>query len=304
MDMNDAIESAIQQMRAAGLDENTIELYRQQMIAAQQAAQFTAPEFTSFAKQSEDFAEQFQNPDFQAELAGTLLGNDEDELVMKENTTLTPAQQFGIACGADLAFLNGYSLNTLEEDVDQETIQEQLSEWWGIEDKKDLLEILVSLSQGRHCVEFNVLDKALKMNEEDGAKFLAEHFPDEDDMDVAISRLENLAEAYEQFKADGLWKKSTPPNLIAWDLVRFVNLCRNGFDAGLLSQEEALKCISDIAKLLQKEFKSWKELSIAYQFGRYIWGGDDQYEWLKEGMETLLTHNESPWVNLDWNMAL
>ena len=305
MNMNDAIESALQQMRAAGMDENTIELYRQQMQMAQEMNQFAAPEFTSFAKQSTEFAEQFQDPDFQTELASSFLeGDDEDEVVMKENTTLTPAQQWGIACGADLAFLNGYPLNTLEEDVDQEMMQSQLSEWWGIESKDDLIEMLDSLGEGRHCIDFAILDKAFRMDEDEGAKFLAEHFTDDEDMEVAIDRINNLAEAYEQFKADGLWKKSTPPNFIAWDLVRRINVCRNGFDAGFITEKEALKIIVDTAKRLQKEFKSWRELSIAYQFGRYIWGGDDQYEWLKDGMETLLTHEESPWVNLDWNTAL
>ena len=304
MDMNDAIESALQQMRAAGLDENTIEVYRQQMQMAQQMNQFTAPEFTSFAKQSTEFAEQFQDPDFQAELAGALFDGDDEEVVMKENTTLTPAQQWGIACGADLAFLNGYPLNTLEEDIDQEMMQEQLSEWWGIESTEDLTEMLDSLAEGRHSSVFALLDKAFKMDTDKGAELLAEHFPDEDEMDVAIDRIDNLSEAYEQFKADGLWKKSTPPNFIAWDLVRRINVCRNGFDAGFISEKDALNVIVDSAKRLQKEYGSWRELSIAYQFGRYIWGGDDQYEWLKEGMETLLTHEDSPWVNLDWNLSL
>ena len=294
--MNDTLEAAIQQMRASGVDENTIEIYRQQMAMAQQM-------MPDFSQQAAAFAEQMQDTDFQAELADAFLGDD-DEIVMKEETTLTPAQQWGIACGADLAFLNGYPLNVLEEEVDQEVMQTQLLEWWGIENKKKLLEMLDSLAAGRHCVTFALIDKALKIGIEEGAEFLAKNIPDEDELDTALERLDNLAEAYEQFKADGLWKKTTPPNFIAWDLVRRINVCRNGFDAGLLNEKEALTIITDTAKRLQKEFKSWRELSIAYQFGRYIWGGDDQYEWLKEGMETLLTHEDSPWVNLEWNMNL
>ena len=302
MNMNDAIESALEQMRAAGMDENTIEVYRQQMLAAQQMSQFTAPEFTSFAQPSADFLGDMQQAG--EEMMGALLGDDEDEVVMKEDTTLTPAQQFGIACGADLAFLNGYPLNTLEEDVDKEMIQEQLSEWWGIENKKDLKEMLDSLAEGRHSSVFALLDKVYKMDTDKGAAVLAENFTDEDEMETAIDRIENLAGAYEQFQADGLWKKSTPPNFIVWDLARRINVCRNGFDAGFISEKDALAIIVDTAKRLQKEYGSWRELSIAYQFGRYVWGGDDQYEWLKEGMETLLTHEDSPWVNLNWNMPL
>ena len=38
MNTNDALEAAIQQMRASGVDEATIEIYRQQMAMAQQMA--------------------------------------------------------------------------------------------------------------------------------------------------------------------------------------------------------------------------------------------------------------------------
>jgi len=302
MNLNNAIESAIQQMRASGLDENTIESYRQQMLMAQQAAQYTAPKFTSYAQPSVDFADEIQKGT-QQEMLDAFLG-DEEEVIINKNTTLTPTQQWGIACGADLTFLNGYPLNTLEEDVDREMMQEQLSEWWGIENKTDFTEMLDSLAKRRHSRVFELFDKVFKMDTDKGAEVLAENFHDEDEMEVAIEHLDNLAEAYEQFNADGLWKKSTAPNFIVWDLARLINLCRNGFDAGFINEEDALNIIVDSAKRLQKEYKSWRELSIAYQFGRYIWGGNDQYEWLKEGMETLLTHEDSPWVNLDWNMPL
>ena len=297
MNMNDTLDAAIQQMRASGVDESTIEIYRQQMAMAQQM-------MPDFSQQAAAFAEQMQDTDFQAELADAFLGDDDEEVVIKEETTLTPSQQWGIACGADLAFLNGYPLNTLGEDVDQEMMQAQLSEWWGIENKKDLMEMLDSLAKGRHCIDFALIDKALKMGVEKGAEFLTGSISDEDELETALERLVNLTEAYEQFNADGLWKKPTPPNFIAWDLVRCINVCRNGFDAGFINENEALVIIVDTAKRLQKEFKSWRELSIAYQFGRYIWGGDDQYEWLKGGMETLLTHEDSPWVNLEWNLSL
>ena len=43
---------------------------------------------------------------------------------------------------------------------------------------------------------------------------------------------------------------------------------------------------------------------MGYQFGRAVWGGLEQYEDLKEGMEWLLTEEDSPWVTLPFTMKL
>jgi len=301
MNTNDALEAAIQQMRASGVDEATIEIYRQQMAMAQQMA--SNPMLSALTQQAAAFAQQMQNTDFQSDFVNSLLG--EEDVEMKPETTLTPAQQWAVACGADLAFLNGYPLNTLEEDMDKRTMKKQLSEWWGVKNKEDLLGMLDYLEEGGQRNIFALIDKAVRKGSEEAAEeFLAGKIQDEEQLEVAVERLNNMLEAYEQFKEDGLWTESTTPNFIAWDMVRLINLCRNGFDAGYLSEEEALTIIVDVAQQLQKEFKSWRDLSIAYQFGRYVWGGDDQYEDLKDGMETLLSNKKSPWVNLDWNMNL
>jgi hypothetical protein len=94
------------------------------------------------------------------------------------------------------------------------------------------------------------------------------------------------------------------PNMLIWDLGRLINISRFAFDAKIIDRATALSYIKDAALLIKKNYKSWKELSVGYQFGRAGWGGMDEYEELKEGMEQLLSEKDSPWVTLAWNTKL
>jgi hypothetical protein len=89
-----------------------------------------------------------------------------------------------------------------------------------------------------------------------------------------------------------------------WDLGRLINITRFAFDGGLIDRKTALALLKEAALLIKKTYTSWKDLSIAYQFGRAVWGGLGEYEELQEGMEQLLTETDSPWVTLPFDMEL
>ena len=275
------IEAQLQQLRDMGMTEDMISTYRQQIEASMQAA----------------------------EQMGVNIGEAYDtdldsSITMAETTDLTPEQQWGVACGADLAVLNDHPLNTLETGSSKSMMRSQLSDWWGVDGRDELLAMFAYLEEGGHRHRFAHVDTALRMSATAEAKKYLEDNLD-DDFDTAMEWFHNMREAYEQFAEDGLLPENAPlPNLMAWDYVRIINLCRNGFDAKYIKKEEALETIMKTAKQIQKEYSSWKELSISYQFGRYIWGGDDQYDMLKEGMEDLLSDENSPWVNLNFNDEL
>ena len=275
------IEAQLQQLRNMGMTEDLIGTYRQQIEASMQAAE----------QMGVDIGQAYDT---------TM----DSSITMSETTDLTPEQQWGIACGADLALLNDHPLNTLETDVSKSMIRQQLSDWWGVDGKDELQDMFNYLAEGGHRFRFAHVDKALRMSgTAEAKKYLKDNL--NEDFDTAMDWFRNMREAYEQFAEDGLLPENASlPNLIAWDYVRVINLCRNGFDAKYISKKEALEQIMITARKLQKEYSSWKELSVCYQFGRYVWGGDDQYEMLKEGMEELLSDENSPWINLDWNMKL
>ena len=56
--------------------------------------------------------------------------------------------------------------------------------------------------------------------------------------------------------------------LMAFDLVRAINLTRWGYLAGYLDEQEAWEHIMESSKRLQKTYKSWKDLTDNYVLGR------------------------------------
>jgi hypothetical protein len=203
-----------------------------------------------------------------------------------EKPSINKSYQWAVACGADLIHLRGDIINDLGTGTDKETVLEILSAQWGINSKKDFIEMAESLKQGRHSVIYHKL----------AAGEAVEGFEEEAD---------NLKQAAALFKKDKLTAKSVPDMLI-WDLGRLINISRFAFDGKLITRKEALGYLKEAALLVKKHYASWKDLSVAYQFGRAVWGGpdEDEYEELKGGMEQLLTEGDSPWVMLPFDMEL
>ena len=190
-----------------------------------------------------------------------------------------------MACGADLIHLRGDIINDLGAGTDRETVPEILSAQWGINNKKDFIEMAESLKKGRHSAVYHKLaaGEAVEGFEEEAA---------------------NLKQAAAPFKKDKLSAKNIP-DMLVWDLGRLINISRFAFDGKLITRKEALGYLKEAALLVKEHYTSWKDLSVAYQFGRVVWGGiDDEYEELKDGMEQLLTEEDSPWVTLPFDMEL
>ncbi|MCL2246528.1 MAG: DUF1266 domain-containing protein, partial [Lentimicrobiaceae bacterium] len=209
--------------------------------------------------------------------------NSDSYFEFSENPTINQSYQWAVACGADLIHLRADIINDLTTGTDSETCIHILSQQWGIDTKADFIKMADSLKGGRHSVIYQRLAAGEKI-----AKYEEEK--------------ENLQEALAVFQNDGL--ATTVPNMLIWDLGRLINISRFAFDAQLIDRQTALAYIKESALLVKKNYNSWKELSVGYQFGRAVWGGLEEYETLKGGMEQLLTEEDSPWVTLPFDMKL
>jgi hypothetical protein len=276
-----------QSMKMAGMSGAQIE----QAIAAQKAAMNAYGAMDLGVMQ--DMAAQMQSAAGQmaSSLPENLGVNMDSYFEFSEKPSINKAYQWAVACGADLAHMRGDIINDLTTGNGKETLIEVLSEQWGIDTKKDFLEMAESLKTGRHSKIYNRLAAGEKIeNSESGTENLAE----------------NLAEAKKLFKKEKLIGAAAP-DMYIWDLARLINLTRFTFDAGLIDRKTALACLKDAALLVKKTYKSWKDLSVAYQLGRAVWGGLDdreELEELQEGMKQLLTEEDSPWVTLPFDMKL
>jgi hypothetical protein len=211
--------------------------------------------------------------------------NSDSYFEFAKNPSISKSYQWGIACGADLIHLRGEVINDLSAGADRDVCLITLSEQWGINSTDEFIEMAESLKAGRHSKVYRAIA-------------MGQPVPGYDDIADSIEKAKLF------FTRDGLIGRSIP-NMTIWDLGRLVNISRFAFDASLIDRETALGYVKHVALEVQKEYGSWREVSIGYQFGRAVWGGIDmEYKELKKGMEQLLTEKDSPWVTLPFDIKL
>jgi arsenate reductase-like glutaredoxin family protein len=286
MNPKENIEATIQHLKAQGFTDETIALFLQQMDGA---ADF-------FVAQAARFNALYHNQKEEPE---------EDAILLHTETTLTPQQQWAVACGADMAFANGQYLNELTTGLAPKECRQLLSEFWDIDSTEEALEVIHWLFQEGHRTDFDILWQAVNMVSIKEAKEILRKYivKDKNEEAVALHRLRNLHEALRVFKQHQLFDKDTLPNMLIWDYARIINLSRGCYDAGYITREEALSFIETAAGPIRKTYSSWRQLSISYQFAKYVWMGvdEDVFKQLLEGMNRLLTDANSPWVTLKWD---
>jgi hypothetical protein len=99
-------------------------------------------------------------------------------------------------------------------------------------------------------------------------------------------------------------------SILAWDLVRYVSLCRWGYLAGYISDTEAWDRIMPAALRLQQTFASWQDMQTDFLIGREFWSMSQSMQTgpvYRDLYERFLRETDSPWNlnpwNMDWNVA-
>jgi hypothetical protein len=286
MNPQQSFEKYIESLKAMGLNDEAIGLYLQNM---EQSAQIFAGQMaqlnTMFGDQQEDV--------------------NEFVIVNNPDTKLTRAEQWAVACGADLAFYNGSYLNDLPTGMTRQESRTLLSSYWDIDSPEEAVEAIEMLFTEGNRMEFDTLWQAVNMvSMKECKEFLREtHQNNEAAEAIALHRLRNLRDAIEVFKQHNLFEQSTLPDMLAWDFCRIINLSRGCYDGGYLTSEQAIGFIMRSAREIRKTYTGWKQLSISYQFARYIWKGidEDHFQQFLKNMQVLLTDPNSPWVLLKWD---
>lgn len=95
--------------------------------------------------------------------------------------------------------------------------------------------------------------------------------------------------------------------IAAWDIVRYVFLCRTGAAIGLISEKVAWARILEMAPKAQMIFSGWPEYVLSYFAGRQYWLGNITVDFANE-MRAVITqlfvYEESVLHGLDWQMPL
>lgn len=223
------------------------------------------------------------------------LGSDADWVVTrKADGKLTPEQNRLLAFGAPLCVYNDDYVDSLESTTDAETLKEMLEEWWGVTDKKTVLEIIDwLLNEGQHANA----DLALTEIKKRGLDAITEE--EKGDEDSKIGDAFTIAEFVTDVNESTV--EELPGTVLGWDLVRAVNVARWAYLCDYINENEMWKKIEAIVDIAKKTFNSWEEYGLSFAVGRGVWRGDtDDYETADEVIAALSRQEESPWKEFEW----
>ncbi|MDF2186802.1 DUF1266 domain-containing protein [Paraflavitalea sp. CAU 1676] len=297
MDKN-AIDQYLQSLKAMGLSDDTIAMYKQQLEQSMQFSSQWAGQLNQFGQQMQQFNTLFNNDASDTD-------DDTPAILLNPDSQLSNQELWALACGADLALLNGQYLNDLTTGFSRQECRNMLSQWWDIDSKEEAQETIEWLFTEGHRIQFDIIWQAMNtVSIKESKAFLRDHVvKDEMEEETALQRLRNMRDALELFQERKLISKDTQPEMLIWDFARIINLSRGSFDAGYLTQGEAMGYILRCVGPIRSMYNSWKQLSVSYQFARCVWNGIDEEEFvdMMEGMNLLLTDANSPWVKMPWD---
>lgn len=217
-----------------------------------------------------------------------------------ETHILTEKQRWAIACSALLDEVNHYNhdqLATQERTPDNISRQkETLVQFWVVNNRADLINNLDWIDKDGHRKMFEELGAAL--NNKDHAR-----------ISQLKSKYLNSEEAYTNMVrvSKAHYKSFGRKSLIAYDYCAYIDLCRWGYLAGYLTEQEAWARIMPAARLLQKTYSSWQDLARNYIIGREFCSANQTADAAKEFercYDFLVKEPSSPWVKLPWHLRL
>ncbi|KAJ52368.1 hypothetical protein BD780_001197 [Clostridium tetanomorphum] len=208
---------------------------------------------------------------------------------------------WGYAVGAILAEYNDQEIDLLGGSArDEESIEESregLSEWWGIEDRDDLLDTIEELKNGLHNKIFMDIKNRIDHLNDEEFKEEMNSFPNpEHKRDLEVIRKYS--------------KEVGQVGILGWDLSRLISITGWGYISGYLDYNEANDIIMETARVVQRKFSSWEQIGKNYLIGYEYWSGDSPKD-ITGGLfmrnqiyKCLIKDSESPYNTLDWNLNL
>lgn len=164
---------------------------------------------------------------------------------------------------------------------------------WGVNNHDDAVQTVKQLREGMHRGSFQSAGAALAAltTEELMAKLDAASEAEKFRMLVLIRNYEAQGER----------------GILAWDLVRAIHVAAWSWMAGYLSEEEAWGLMMPVTRELQKNFKSWDDLTRNYMIGREYWSYTQTKEVgqkFRDAHKMLMDDPQSPYHTVPWDLDL
>lgn len=173
--------------------------------------------------------------------------------------------------------------------------RDRLQDGWSVTNRASLLSTLAWLEQEGHRREFEDMGRAIAHMDAAKLEALKREMAGNAEM---INRVNVVRENYVS-----LGEKS----LCGWDYARYVALCRWGWLAGYLQEEESWQFMLPAAREMQAVFESWNDLGHNYLIGRWFWSLRQTHHVGRlygDAFDELLQNPSSPWRQLPWELNL
>ena len=237
--------------------------------------------------------------------------NSQNEIKMNEIETVrltSTEQSWLISLSAYLSTQNGYPIEqlTLTEKNEPhiiESITKMLKRDYGISNKKDLIETLNWLCETQSSKSF--MNCVKLFTREDLRQSKAEFYSNP--RDESIEMISEWAHKHKWMLAHC--------GIKAFDIGRYVFLCRCAFTINLVSEQDVWSYLLPIGKMAQKLFTNWQEFATSYLVGRAICyklkiehdhtitDFSEQMNKMNCHLKTILADEQHPWSTLDWKMT-
>lgn len=171
-----------------------------------------------------------------------------------------PWEQFGILLSGIVSCLNGHSLDRMDVEEHVPVLEQQVvsivRRSWGIDGRKDLLDMIRYLAQEGYILRYQLYAGAAS----------PEELMDED-MDEADRESSCRAWRFvQQYKA-----QYHPGFLAGWDVGRAAMLARWGCYLGWITESEAIGILWELSGKAAEHLHSWREFAQSYLFGGLMW---------------------------------
>lgn len=211
--------------------------------------------------------------------------------------------RWALATALVFSVRNGDAWDRLRLDEPVEQARRSLHASWGIHDRTSLMKQLRSLLQEGHRSHLQPMVR---------------HFANLPAAQYAEIYAQTAREPDHEDKRERLWQMAAAHDnrddiryvdFLAWDLVRYIWLCRLGVHLGYLEEAEAPAMLLTPARLLQQRYRSWEDCATQFMQARAFWaGGDPEMEAsqqaVRDTLQLLRKDRHSPWKLIDWAMPL
>lgn len=163
-------------------------------------------------------------------------------------------QSFEVLLSGVLSCMNAYPINSLEvtqESYEKAIIGEMLEESWNVQNREEVWQRLVELTEGSHTQEYTTYY----------------HCHMKQEMPVLEDAEQQNRFAFTQVFAD----QFEPSTMLGWDLGRAAMMVRWGYTMAWITEQESWEWLAKIEHLATTHFKSWKEFGFSYLFGSLYW---------------------------------